>query len=71
MISKKKMGLLAAVGLFSLQAYAYTAEGWYAEYYSDDTYTEVVGEGMFSCQNRLTIWGTRTEHSRIISTWKC
>lgn len=71
MISKKKLALLAAASLLSLQAYAWTDSGWYAEYYSDDTYTEVVGEGMFSCLNKLTVWGTKTEHYQIVNSWRC
>lgn len=71
LISIKKMALLAAASVVSVQAYAFVTSGWYAEYYSDDTYTEVVGEGIYSCQNRLTVYGTKTPHYRITNTWSC
>ncbi len=78
MMSKKAVvrgGLTAALvlsaSLFSLQAIGGTAYGTETDYYSDATYTEMVGNVIFDCSNRTTIDGVRTQYSRVVLRWRC
>jgi hypothetical protein len=76
MISKKAMfkgaiGAALAAGLFSMQAYAYVANGYDIEYYSDASMTDMVGETIMECNNKVTNFGVKTEYSREVGHWSC
>lgn len=77
MMSKKAVrgGITAALvlsaSLFSLQAVGGTAYGTETDYYSDATYTEMVGNSIFDCNNRRTIDGVVTQYSRVVLRWRC
>jgi hypothetical protein len=77
MISKKAMvkGTIGAValsaGVFSIQDCAGVAYGYDIEYYSDASMTEMVGETVMGCDNRVINTGVKTPYYREIGSWPC
>jgi hypothetical protein len=77
MISKKAMfkgaiGALAlSTSLFSMQAYAWIDYGYDIEYYSDASMTDMVGETIMTCENKVATFGVKTAYAREVSRWSC
>lgn len=63
--------LFVSGSVFSLQASGSIANGYEMDYYSDATYTEVVGNFTFECSNKRIMSGTKTNYSKVVLTWRC
>ena len=60
--------VLAATAVILMPARAeaeHTRCGYYFYYYSDDTYTELVGVRFYECDCRLSSWGTITPYRQL------
>jgi hypothetical protein len=61
----------AGASLLSLQATGSIANGYELEYYSDASYTDVVGSFIFECNMDRTLTGTKTAYAREVMRWRC
>jgi ABC-type uncharacterized transport system substrate-binding protein len=69
---KQVAAILGVVGAMAASSFAVAASYYYDyEYYSDGTYTTVVGEKIITCKGRVFTYGTVTPYRRTIESYNC
>lgn len=63
--------LIASASLVSPHLFSAVAYGVEIDYYSDATYTEIVGNYTMLCSNQSALFGEQTPYSREVARWSC